>query len=385
MGSRWVLWAMVLGLVVAGCASEYGDDDSSGDDDVADDDDDDDVADDDTADDDDDDFVGNHPPTEPLVAIDPETPAVGEALTCVILIESEDQDNDPIAYSFEWDRDGMSTGITGEMVPGSATLDMGEWTCRAKAFDGTDFSQEVNASAFVGPGGLYFDITMFAQGGVGPGTATTTIQWIMVDDIQAQETLDLCSYTYELSGTFNEVGGNQGDDYYEYIDEIVWFDTVQSVYSDCPTSLDDVFAPVTDPLDDPNISLAWWLNPFAIISCDLVTENPTLAATSFLDDAWSLGLSDDTMDAWCNEYGPLAAASSGQLEGLWVRPSAAATGAQNIGVEHLPAPNGDVGGLGQYDSWSVMGFFHADTTNPNEPVEGLEGMYSPFPLWIWSY
>ena len=48
-------------------------------------------------------------------------------------------------------------------------------------------------------------------------------------------------------------------------------------------------------------------------------------------------------------------------------------------------PNGDVGGLGLYDSWSVMGFFHADPTNPNEPIEGFEGMYSPFPLWIWSY
>ncbi len=385
MRSYLVLLSAALALVIAGCASQYEDDDSSGDDDAADDDAaDDDVADDDSADDDDD-FTGNHPPTEPLIAIEPETPAVGEELTCVVLIESEDVDNDPIAYSFEWDRDGMTTGITGATVPGSATMDMGEWTCKAKAFDGTDFSQEVTASAFVGPGGLYFDITMYAVGGVGPGTATTTIEWIMVNDIYAEPMVDLCSYTYELSGTFTQKGSHQGDDYYEYIDELVTFDTVQSVHGTCPTSLDDVFAPVTDPLDDPNISLAWWLNPYAIISCDQVAENPVLAATSFLDDVWSLGLSGDTVDAWCNEYGPLAAASAGQLEGLWVRPTDSASGNQGIGVEHLPAPNGDVGGLGLYDSWSVMGFFHADTTNPNEPVEGLEGMYSPSPLWIWSY
>jgi len=381
-----MLLILGLGLVAAGCGSGYDDDDSGGDDDDAGDDDvgDDDVSDDDVSDDDDD-FTGNHPPTEPLVAIEPEAPAVGEVMTCVVLIESEDVDNDPIAYAFEWDREGMTTGITGDTVPASATMDMGEWTCRAKAFDGTDFSQEVTASAFVGPGGLYFDVEMTAMGGLGPGTASTTIEWIMVDDIYADPWVELCSYTYELTGTYEEIAPVQGDDFYEFIDEVVWWDTVHAVYSTCPESLHDVFAPYTDPLDDPNISLAWWLNPFAIISCDQIAANPALAATSFLDDAWSLGLSDDTMGTWCSEYGSLAAATSGQLEGLWVRPSDSSTGAQGLGVEHLPAPNGDVGGLGLYDSWSVMGFFHADTTNPNEPGEGLEGLYSPFPLWIWSY
>jgi hypothetical protein len=377
---------LALALALVGCGSDYEDDDSSGDDDVSDDDDlgDDDVADDDSAGDDDD-FMGNHPPTEPLVQIEPETPAVGEALTCAVLIESEDEDNDPIAYAFDWDRDGVNTGISGDSVPASATLDMGEWTCRARAFDGEDFSGEVTDSAFVGPGGLYFEISMVAQGGVGPGTATAIIDWIMVDDPSAKKRIDLCSYTYNLSGTFEEVGAGQGDDFFEGIDEVVWFDLVQSVYSTCPTSLDDVFAPVTDPLDDPNISLAWWLNPFAIISCDVINARPDLAETSFLDDAWALGLSDDTLGAWCNEYGPMVAYSSGEMEGLWVRPSDSSTGAQGLGVEHLPALNGDVGGLGLYDSWSVLGFFHAATNNPSEPTPGLEGTYSPFPLWIWSY
>ena len=380
------LFLGLIAFVAAGCGGDYNDDDSAvGDDDGGDDDvGDDDVADDDSAGDDDD-FMGNHPPTAPEIHVDPEEPAVGTDLTCVVDVESEDQDNDPIAYAFEWLREGLATGITGEIVPGNATMDMGEWTCVARAFDGEDFSDEVSDTVFVGPGGLYFDITMFAQGGAGPGTATTTVEWIMVDDIYAEVRIDLCSYTYNLSGTFEAVGVGQGDDYYEYIDEVVWFDTVQSATSTCPESLDDVYAPITDPLDDPNVSLAWWINPFAIISCDLVNSDPHLAETPFLDDVWSLGLTDDTLGSWCNDYGPLAAATSGQLEGLWVRPSDSSTGNQGIGVEHLPAINGDVGGLGLYDSWSVMGFFHADTTNPNEPVEGLEGMYSPFPLWIWSY
>ena len=385
-------FAAAFALILAGgCAGEYDDDDSASDDDdddAADDDTgDDDVADDDSAAGDDDTGSSNHSPTPPEIHVEPEEPGAGDDLTCVIDVESSDLDNDPIAYAYEWLTDGISSGITGDTVLGNATTDMGEWTCVVRAYDGEDFSDEVTASVFIGPGGFRFETTLIATGGPGPGTASATYRWIMVDDIYAEVPLDLCYYTYDLTGTFPEVGIDQGDDYFTSIDEIVEFDSVTSVISTCPDSLDDVYAPVSDPLGDANLGMDWWLNPMAIISCDLVNSDPVLASTQFLDDVWGLGLSDGTFYSWCNTYGPYMQSYGyyGELEGLWVRPSDSSNGDYGLGLNYLPAPNGDIGGLGVYDAWSVMGFFHADLTNASEPTEGLEGLYAPFMLWIWSY
>jgi len=373
------LLAAMLGLVLAGCADDH--DDDVADDDVADDD----MADDDSATDDDDDTLQetNHPPTAPEVSIDPESPRPGDTLTCVIDVASTDANNDPIAYDFRWLRDGADTGLTGETVPPQETLDMGEWTAVARGFDGELFSDEATASAFVGPDGFRFTTTAQVTGGLGPGTANVTYEWIMVDDTQAEEPDELCSYTYDLSGTLREVHTEQGDDFYVSIDTIIEFDTVQATVSTCPVSLDDEFAPVSDPLG----YMEWWLSPLAVISCDQIWADPALAATQFLNDAWSLGLTDGTMLSWCDDYGPLMQSYGyyGALEGLWVRPSDSATGDYGLGLNYLPAPNGDIGGLGTFDSWSVMGFFHAALNNAEEPTDGLEGPYEPFMMWIWSY
>ena len=56
-----------------------------------------------------------------------------------------------------------------------------------------------------------------------------------------------------------------------------------------------------------------------------------------------------------------------------------------MGLNHLPALNADVGGLGVYDSWSAFGFVFADTANTYEPMTGLEEGYTSTVLWVESY
>jgi len=230
------------------------------------------------------------------------------------------------------------------------------------------------------PGGCSFEVSFDAQGGAGPGTAEVELTWHMLDDASQQNIV--CSYEFGFDASYPSISPNLGPDYHTFIDLAVTFESVSSSYDDCPADY-DAYVGNGDPLG----ALQWLLNPLAVISCDLIDAIPNLASEQFIDDIYAVGMSDGTLGSWCDEFGPTAATAYGYgpMEGVWVKPADSAYGAGTYNVNYFEAANGDVGGLGYYDSWAVMGTLFADSSNAFEPGEGIEGGYTTVPLWVFSY
>ncbi len=94
---------------------------------------------------------GNRPPTAPTIAITPESPTRGDALTCSVSVPSSDADNDPVTYAFTWDADGVaytnaSDAATSSLVNGDAVGANQSWTCRVVASDGVAASAQATAT-----------------------------------------------------------------------------------------------------------------------------------------------------------------------------------------------------------------------------------------------
>ena len=89
--------------------------------------------------------VLNPAPTAPVVAISPAEPAAGDALSCAVVVESDDADEQALGYAFSWTVDGVAyTGATdgalNSVVDGAAVGADQTWRCAVVASDGLDES-----------------------------------------------------------------------------------------------------------------------------------------------------------------------------------------------------------------------------------------------------
>ena len=230
------------------------------------------------------------------------------------------------------------------------------------------------------PGGMMLDVQFEATGGEGPGTATVELIWTMLDDTQNQN--HLCAYTYEYEAEYPAIAPGQGDDFYTFIDLVITFTAGVETDGNCPAEYDDYAGG-----NDPVAAVEWFVSPVAVITCDVIAAVPNLQGTQYIDDLYGAGMTDGSMASWCLEFGPAAGGAwgLGPMEGLWVKPSDSSAGAGSFGIEYLPAPNGDVGGLGYADSWSAMGTVFAASSNGYEPDAGIEGDYVTVPIWVFAY
>ncbi len=87
--------------------------------------------------------VVNTAPGQPTVVIDPDQPYSGvDDLLCVVDLEADDVDEDPLSYTMTWLVDGLdysdatTTTWTGDTVPSSDTLGGERWECSALPDDG---------------------------------------------------------------------------------------------------------------------------------------------------------------------------------------------------------------------------------------------------------
>lgn len=72
----------------------------------------------------------NFPPSTPQVSIQPPNPVDSDALTCVIQQVSDDMENDPIGYTYQWYKNGvLQAALTGETVAANLTSDCPAWNC----------------------------------------------------------------------------------------------------------------------------------------------------------------------------------------------------------------------------------------------------------------
>lgn len=86
--------------------------------------------------------VENAISTAPQLSLIPEFPVEGlDNLLCDIQLDSQDADQDPITYTFEWFVDGQSTSHSTNTVQASNTLAGEVWECRVTPNDGIEDGQ----------------------------------------------------------------------------------------------------------------------------------------------------------------------------------------------------------------------------------------------------
>jgi hypothetical protein len=94
------------------------------------------------------------PPSQPVLAVTPPYPELGDDLECALSIGSADPEGVPVTYSGEWWVDGVPSGNTFGSFPatlsGSLTAEGEQWTCRATASDGAYDSEPGEDSVWVG-------------------------------------------------------------------------------------------------------------------------------------------------------------------------------------------------------------------------------------------
>lgn len=105
--------------------------------------------------------VGNHLPSAPEVAFDPDPPATGEDVFCSIVSESTDDDGDAVSYTFAWTLNGTAwtgavatTDSYGDTIDAADTADGDLWECAATPTDGWGQGLAAEAATMVSDGTL---------------------------------------------------------------------------------------------------------------------------------------------------------------------------------------------------------------------------------------
>lgn len=130
------------------------------------------------------------PPSKPGIGLVPAAPLAQDPITCVITAESDDLNNDPVTYQFQWFKNGeLQPAHTNAVLPAKITQVCEIWTCSVTPTDGklegvpTTVSTEVMgglksgsmAASFDGTGGSF--VAKGAQHLVQPG-ALTVEAWV---------------------------------------------------------------------------------------------------------------------------------------------------------------------------------------------------------------
>jgi len=95
--------------------------------------------------------VKNTPPPAPAVAIRPEAPTTGTALSCRASAPATDADREPIELRYRWLRNGepLAVGEGQSELPAGVARRGERWRCEAWASDGTDESPRARAEVLV--------------------------------------------------------------------------------------------------------------------------------------------------------------------------------------------------------------------------------------------
>ncbi len=91
----------------------------------------------------------NEPPTAPEVIITPAEPTVADDLLCSVSVESEDPEEYPVSYRYNWEKNGGQTELEAATVEAAATGSEEVWTCLVTPSDGQDEGPAGEASVTV--------------------------------------------------------------------------------------------------------------------------------------------------------------------------------------------------------------------------------------------
>ncbi|MBI5529174.1 MAG: VCBS repeat-containing protein [Deltaproteobacteria bacterium] len=94
--------------------------------------------------------VVNSAPDAPTVTIDPEKPRTGKPMACVISKTARDVDGDEVTYSYAWEKNGASAGVTASEVEGARVMRGDAWRCVVTPSDGKAQGKAGSAQAKIG-------------------------------------------------------------------------------------------------------------------------------------------------------------------------------------------------------------------------------------------
>ena len=95
--------------------------------------------------------VVNNVPEPPIISVAPTPAALGDTLTCSIVMAGADPDNDSLTHSLLWTAPNGSTIMGSGLSHLVAASAVGLWTCSVQSYDGTAFSAGVSATTQVNP------------------------------------------------------------------------------------------------------------------------------------------------------------------------------------------------------------------------------------------
>jgi len=213
------------------------------------------------------------------------------------------------------------------------------------------------------------DIT--ATGGAAGGAATVSYTHTMIDSNYNP----LCDITFDIEADYT-YGPGQGDDYYQFIDEVITWTAGTETANNCPAEWAIYEGDMVEWFQ-------WYMHPQAFVSCELIDSIGNLAEEFLgMDDSGYIPTTDGTYGDFCATVGPSyqGAAGTGPMEA----------------VQLMPGTDGSLESLGEFgyfpgadttnvEVWLLLGLLMADAANTDEPVEGLEGDYTIIPFWLWTY
>ncbi len=220
------------------------------------------------------------------------------------------------------------------------------------------------------------EVTSFeATGGTSGGDANVYVYQTYFDESGDM----LCGINYKMISDYT-YGTNQGEDLFEWADEVITWTEGVVEYMSCPEEW----------AVDPNAVTAAWLwivHPMIFVSCDQVRGGADVSGMYLGEDIIWENLGDGTFSFFCDVVCPAAEYfnDTGLCEGIWLIP-----GGEGDLEEHGVFEYFSPGRTDNVDVWMFNGFAAAETWNEDEdpgaagPTVGLEGQYRLIPLWPWT-
>jgi hypothetical protein len=219
--------------------------------------------------------VDNTPPGSPTIEILPVTPEPEDSLSCNVVSDAPDVDDDTITYTYAWYRDGTLTGFTSSTVSGSSTTHGESWECEVTAYDDEEVGGSATATIAVNDltnpdPPVFDDLAHHTNDTVhtltGDCEADTTVDIYCVDSTTTETVTSTCSslgrFSDDVSLTRGDIiacaatctddAGNESGPSSTYsIESCSPFDTYEGTdtYGDSAADVIDEFAIISDAGD----------------------------------------------------------------------------------------------------------------------------------------
>ncbi len=237
--------------------------------------------------------------------------------------------------------------------------------------DATDDDDDDTATPFW----FYYSFSLEMTGGEPNATGTLYLEIVYYEGDSSAVGDEICSQTMAFDATATVGLGVHEAYYWQFIDTVIeWSGPGTEVENTCYWDPDELYGVGWDEAMAWDNELASAFNPLAMVSCDTINGNPTLADTTLGPDPYGW-VSEETFGGHCDEAGSMLEDSYGfgPMEGIWMLPMT--DGWLGTDYEYFEPDDTSV-----VPVWGFFGWFLNDPEN--SPAAGLDGMYYSITGWV---